>query len=104
MPGLYLSDNPSQEDHRLIDKAMDSLSAIRKAVIETMTSDDIVDMLEVLREDDFQEIARLVVRRVYGGEAIVVHKPDEVPYFITSSSNVPARTKAILRDLITRMG
>lgn len=42
------------------------------------------------------------MRREYGHDFVVVHRPAYVPYFITSSGNCPPKTKRILKALLRR--
>ncbi len=43
------------------------------------------------------------IRECYGDDVIIVHRTHPTEYFITSSSNIPARTKEILHELVERM-
>lgn len=92
-PSWYGPEDPGKDyEQRVVDAEYSELRPITKKEEEKMHSDR--ELWEKLHE-------------CYGEDFIIVHRAwtpshGTEPYFITSSSNTPARTKKILRELVAR--
>jgi len=64
------------------------------AVIKVHGSEDVIS---------FAGFTSWLLQTEYGNNVIIVHQPSNLPYFITTSSNLPFRTEQIITDLAERL-
>jgi hypothetical protein len=71
--------------------------------VQALAPNEIVEALMQLDPDDLYDVTLELLFRTYGRDAILVYKPKDIDYYITSSRNTPSETKAILSVLTARM-